>query len=144
MFKVPEQYRVRKGAGATSLEECGLNGMFLIPNIVPGQKLRTPLKVIATDGRAPEESHHPQAWEHVSVSLPARCPTWGEMCKVKSLFWDDEDCVMQLHPPRSQWVSNHAYCLHLWRPVDLQIPQPPAIMVGIAEIGDITPTRGRA
>jgi len=74
-------------------------------------------------------------WEHVSVSRRDRTPTWDEMCQVKALFWDDEDCVMQLHPPRSEWVNNHPNCLHLWRPVDTALPMPPSILVGIKAIG---------
>lgn len=44
-------------------------------------------------------------WEHVSVSLPRRCPTWDEMCLIKDIFWDEEECVVQFHPPRSQYVQ---------------------------------------
>lgn len=128
-FKTPEQYRVTRGAFRTSLEADGLNGMFWVPSS-PG---KPPLKVIATDGtQLIDAGLH---WEHVSVSLPGRCPTWEEMCKVKALFWDDEDCVMQLHPPRSEWVNNHRFCLHLWRPIGVEIPRPPAIAVGIKSIG---------
>lgn len=121
-FKVPEQYRVKTGAFASTAED-GNNGAFFIPTR-PGM---APLKVIASDG---------DGWEHVSVSLPDRCPTWELMCKVKGLFWDDEDCVMQLHPPRSQWVNNHSFCLHLWRPTNGQaIPTPPQYMVGFPDAG---------
>jgi hypothetical protein len=129
-FKVPEKYRVKRGPAATTLEEHGLNGMFWIP-LYPG---KPPMKIIATDGIAAAEDGMPP-WEHVSASFPNRCPTWEEMCRVKAMFWDDEDCVMQLHPPRSQWVNNHPYCLHLWRPLMCPIPQPPAIMVGVAAAG---------
>lgn len=80
-------------------------------------------------------------WEHVSVSvrnkrgLPLRrCPTWEQMCIVKETFWDDEIAVMQLHPPKSDWVNNHAFCLHLWRPVDVAVPLPPSIYVGVKGI----------
>lgn len=75
-------------------------------------------------------------WEHVSVSITStarqvtRCPTWEEMCYVKSLFWDDEEPVMQLHPPKSMWVNNHPYCLHLWRPIGIAMPLPVPLMVG--------------
>jgi len=55
-------------------------------------------------------------WEHVSVSLRTRCPTWEEMCYVKGIFFGEEETVMQLHPPKSQYVNHHPYCLHLWRP----------------------------
>lgn len=71
-------------------------------------------------------------FEHVSVSLnKKRCPTWQEMCIVKDLFWDEEDCVIQYHPPKSEYVNNHPYVLHLWRPINEKIPMPDSIMVGI-------------
>jgi len=120
-FKVPEAYRLRSGSFASDARN-GNNGAFFVPSR-PGQP---PFKVIASDG---------EGWEHVSVSLPSRCPTWDEMCKIKTLFWTDDACVMQLHPPRSEWISNHPYCLHLWRPVGQTIPTPPSIMVGIKELG---------
>lgn len=55
-------------------------------------------------------------WDHVSVSLIHRCPTWSEMCFVKSLFFKDDEWVMQLHPPKSENVNYYKFCLHLWRP----------------------------
>lgn len=73
-------------------------------------------------------------WEHVSVSCKTRCPNWQEMCFVKDLFWDEEEAVMQLHPPRSTWINNHPYCLHLWRPTGKDIPLPPSIAVGYKEL----------
>lgn len=120
-FHVPESCRIRTGRIGTDAGH-GNNGAFVI-TLRPG---KTPIRVIASDMLG---------WEHVSASYPDRCPTWDEMCKVKSIFWDDEDCVMQLHPPRSEWVNNHSYCLHLWRPVGVQIPTPPSIMVGVKEAG---------
>ena len=68
-------------------------------------------------------------WDHVSVSLPKRCPNWPEMHYVKGLFWSEDEAVMQLHPPESDYRSFHPYCLHLWRPHDVEIPLPPGIMV---------------
>lgn len=123
MMHAPEKFRVRTGAAATD-ESYGNNGMFFVPSR-PGQ---TPLKVICSDG---------EGWEHVSVSLPNRCPTWEEMDRVKRLFWDDSDAVMQLHPPRKDWISNHQYCLHMWRPLDAAIPLPPSILVGYQDLGNL-------
>jgi hypothetical protein len=60
----------------------------------------------------------------------SRCATWEEMCFIKDCFWDKEDAVMQVHPPESDYVSTHDYCLHLWRPVNQSIPLPPSIAVG--------------
>ncbi len=73
-------------------------------------------------------------WEHVSVSTPRRSPNWQEMSFVKDLFWEPEECVMQLHPPRSEYVNNHAHCLHMWRPTKAEIPLPPSILVGISGV----------
>ncbi len=70
-------------------------------------------------------------FEHVSVSLAHRCPTWDEMCKVKDLFWDSEDTVVQYHPPRSEYVNLAKHCLHLWRWTKGEFPRPSKIEVGI-------------
>jgi len=68
-------------------------------------------------------------WDHVSVSLPNRCPTWPEMEHVKRLFFRPDACAMQLHVPVSDHISRHPYCLHIWRPHGLEIPRPPAEFV---------------
>ena len=70
-------------------------------------------------------------WEHVSVSPKnqKRCPTWEEMCVVKDMFFEPEEAVMQLHPAHSEYVNNHPYCLHLWRPLEREIPLPPVEFV---------------
>jgi hypothetical protein len=69
-------------------------------------------------------------WEHVSVSIKRRPPNWQEMCFVKDLFWDDEEEVIQFHPPKSEYVNFHPNCLHLWRPIYFRVPLPPSILVG--------------
>ena len=69
-------------------------------------------------------------WDHVSVSLGHRCPTWGEMCFIKDKFWEPEETVMQIHPAKSAYVNKHPYCLHMWRPHDEKIPLPPKEFVG--------------
>lgn len=77
----------------------------------------------------------PPAFEHVSVALSdptaKRCPTWGEMAWVKDLCWGAEECVVQYHPPLSEYVNNHPFVLHLWKPVGVDIPRPPAATVGV-------------
>ena len=64
-------------------------------------------------------------WEHVSVSYSTRCPTWEEMCRVNDMFWNDDECVIQYHPPKSEYVNNHKYCLHLWRKCGENFETPP-------------------
>jgi len=87
------------------------------------------LFVIASDG---------EGWDHVSVSLRNRCPTWEEMCFVKDSFFDPEETVIQYHPPKSEYVNCHDYCLHMWRPQDVELPLPPGWMVGpIDKVGDV-------
>jgi hypothetical protein len=85
----------------------------------------------------PDEDPALAGWEHVSVSLPTRCPTWAEMAFIKSVFWDADDTVVQYHPPESEYVNNHPFCLHLWRPIEKQIPLPPSILVGFRDAGVI-------
>lgn len=72
-----------------------------------------------------------EGWEHVSISTPVRYPTWNEMNFFKNVFWDSDECVMQLHPPETEYVNNHKYCLHLWKPLNAVIPMPPTNLVGI-------------
>lgn len=73
-------------------------------------------------------------WDHVSVSPANRnrqvCPTWEEMCVIKNMFFEPEDCVVQFHPPKSEYVNNHPYCLHMWRCHDgREMPMPPKFYV---------------
>lgn len=115
-FQVPEKFRITTGLlGSDS--SYGNNGAFWV------KTKKHVFTVIASDQ---------MGWEHVSVSLPARCPTWEEMCFIKSLFWSEDDCVIQYHPPKSDYVNNHPYCLHLWRPIEQSLPTPPSFMVGKA------------
>ncbi len=117
MFKAPNAFRVRAGSMATD-DSFGNNGLFMVATNSGADVLR----IIASDGAG---------WEHVSVSLATRCPTWEEMCDVKGLFWEPEDCVAQLHPPQSQYVNCHPFCLHLWRPANGSFfPLPPSCLVG--------------
>ena len=69
-------------------------------------------------------------WEHVSVSLPARCPTWDEMQRVKELFWSDDETVLQFHPERSEYRNIHPFCLHMWRHKQANHPLPPRELIG--------------
>lgn len=64
-------------------------------------------------------------WEHLSISLTNRTPTWGEMEHFKRLFFDPDDTCMQLHVPVSDHKNFHPFCLHIWRPKLIEIPRPP-------------------
>lgn len=119
-MKVPETHRILKGRLGSDAS-FGNNGAFEIP--LSG---RTKAFVIASDGGG---------WQHVSVSILSdnieRTPTWSEMCRIKDMFWEEEETVIQFHPPKSQYVNNHKHCLHLWKPIEIEIPLPNPLMVGI-------------
>lgn len=68
-------------------------------------------------------------WDHVSVSLGHRCPTWEEMSWVKNQFFQDDELVIQFHPPKSQYINLGKHVLHLWRPWDQKIELPPRWML---------------
>ena len=72
-------------------------------------------------------------WEHVSVSPYKRgyTPSWDEMCKLKDMFFHDEEVVVQYHPAKSEYVNQMPNCLHLWRSTRETMPTPPSIMVGL-------------
>ena len=114
-FHVPEQFRVKTGPLRSTVEH-GNNGAFRITSL----KFPRAINTIASDGLE---------FEHVSVSVFNRCPTWQEMCFIKDLFWDPEDCCLQYHPPKSEYVNDHDFTLHIWRPIVVEIPRPHKIMV---------------
>lgn len=122
------RFRVRAGEYGTD-DDMGNNGAFHVP--AGGKKL---VRVIASEG------NDEIPWEHVSVSLPDRCPTWDEMSRVKNLFWSDDECVIQYHPPISEYINNHPYCLHLWKPKLFDLILPPRIAVGLKCLGTMEPT----
>ena len=73
-------------------------------------------------------------WEHVSVSCASKIPTWDIMCEIKDKFFFEDEVVMQLHPKKEDYINNHPNCLHMWKPIGVEIPTPPSIMVGLKEL----------
>ena len=66
-------------------------------------------------------------WEHVSVSSykAKRLPSWDDMCRVKDIFFEDEEEAVQVHPKASRYLHGVSHkgetlenVLHLWRPKD--------------------------
>ena len=73
-------------------------------------------------------------WEHVSIDGKNRTPTWDEMCSIKDMFFSDDECCVQYHPPKSEYVNNIPHCLHIWKPIEQysgELPIPPSLFVGI-------------
>lgn len=115
-----EQRRVRSGPLASD-STYGNNGAFILTYTVE-------FAVIVSDG---------EGWEHVSVRpyYQDRTPTWEEMCYFKNLFWNDDECVVQYHPPKHAHINCHPNVLHLWKPAIGKIRMPPSWMVGPKGVG---------
>lgn len=64
-----------------------------------------------------------EEYEHVSVHYPnclKKTPSWEVMCKVKDIFWRDDEEVHQIHPSKYEYlhgIGSMENVLHLWRPV---------------------------
>ncbi len=115
--------RITTGVLASD-ESFGWNGAFQIrgPNGLD-------LVFIISDG---------MGWEHVSVQeiepdelTEQKTPSWETMCWVKNLIWDENETVVQFHPRKRDYVNNHPFVLHLWRPTREKLPKPSPLMVGV-------------
>lgn len=121
--------RVEEGPLASTKKD-GMNGYFILHR--DGFNLRC----IVSDGsdwkakKLVGGALPGKPWEHVSVSLKDRCPTWDEMNFVKETFWRDDECVVQFHPPKSSYINIMPYCLHLWKMVGSDFKMPPSMCVG--------------
>ena len=82
------------------------------------------------DGRIFVMASTGHGWEHVSVSLETRCPTWQEMDEIKRIFFLPHEAAIQIRPPEEDHVDCHPYCLHLWAPVKGKMRLPPKSLVG--------------
>lgn len=69
-------------------------------------------------------------WEHASISQATKTPDWDTMCRFKNIFWKDNEVCIQYHPRKEDYVNMHKHCLHIWRPIDVELPTPPKIFVG--------------
>ena len=120
MFKVPEKYRLTIGDFASD-KSYGNNGIFII-QVGRFKQIRC----IASDG---------EGWEHVSVGIMENgkpfTPKWNEMAIVKDIFWHAEDCVIQFHPPKSEYVNCHPNILHLWCEIGVKYKTPHKSLIGI-------------
>lgn len=72
-----------------------------------------------------------EGWEHVSIAPfnRRRKPDWDDMCRLKDMFFYDDEVVVQYHPAKKDYVNILDNCLHLWRPTEGTFPTPPTILV---------------
>ena len=75
-------------------------------------------------------------WEHCSVGSDTKTPDWDVMCRVKNIFWNEDECCVEYHPKAEDYVNMHEHTLHIWKKQDYEFPMPPSIMVGFK---DVTP-----
>lgn len=131
----PNKYRHKNLGPWSSEDEDGFNGAFTIP--LQKQVLAN---CIVSDGTGVEQFGLP-LWEHVSVHIvdhgKERTPSWKEMNQIKDIFWEEDECVVQFHPPKKDYVNNHPHVLHLWRWKEGDFPRPPSQYVGIKDLGVI-------
>jgi hypothetical protein len=126
LFHTPNDFRIRKHPlpKYSSDDSAGNNGCFLM--LFEGYKIYC----FASDK---------EGWEHVAVTVNRnRKPTWEVMSHVKDLFWDDNDCVVQYHPPKAGYVDSNPNTLHLWRHLGRKIwqrkvPMPSVELIGLVE-----------
>lgn len=109
-----DQYRIVIPNHPHSVGPPDTSGTFLLA--YNGELLR----VIASIG---------MGWDHVSVSVEDRIPTWEEMDFVKRKFFREDEWAVQYHPAPSAHINCHPFCLHLWRPHKHTLPTPPVNLV---------------
>lgn len=128
-FRKLEKYRVTNHP-IYGTKKRDTHGLFVVP--FEGEHLQCLSSGVPDSGMTAEV----QRWEHVSVSVHGvdRCPTWGEMCHVKALFWDANEVVVQYHPAEKDYVNNHNFVLHLWKHTDKPFITPPSIAAGFKEL----------
>jgi hypothetical protein len=109
------RWRIRTGQYGSD-ETAGWNGAFLVP--LEGEMWH----IMLGDG---------MGWQHLSISNAQRkiMPSWNVMCRVKEAFFADEDWVVQFHPAKADYVNDHPFTLHLWRPLNEPLPVPYVYMV---------------
>ena len=109
------RWRIKTGKLASD-ETSGFNGAFLVP--LDGELWY----VIISDDLG---------WRHLSVTNAQKkvIPPWTIMCRLKDAFFADQEWAVQYHPAKDDNVNDHAYCLHLWSPLNEELPKPPIFMV---------------
>src|ERR1700751_2531619 len=97
------RWRVRTGKMGSD-ESAGWNGAFIVP--LEGEMWQ----VILSDGLG---------WRHLSITnaQTRELPSWNTMCRVKELFFGDDEWALQFHPPKADYINDHPFVLHLWQPL---------------------------
>lgn len=57
--------------------------------------------------------------------VPEKARQRGATCVISKAVFNDDEVVIQIHPRERDYVNIHNNCLHLWRPIDKELPLPP-------------------
>jgi hypothetical protein len=97
-------------------ETYGWNGAFLVP--LGGDLWH----VVISDG---------EGWKHLSIknAQSRKLPTWTVMCRVKACFFGDDEWAVQYFPAKADYINDCEWCLHLWLPLNSELPRPLASLV---------------
>lgn len=55
---------------------------------------------------------------HLSISRKDKLPSYDELKTARYQFMPDIKYVVQIFPPKQDFVNEHPFCLHLWQPKD--------------------------
>jgi hypothetical protein len=55
-----------------------------------------------------------RVWLHVSMSRPARLPSWSDVKRVKNAFIGKDRKAIQVFPADREYVNDHPFVLHLF------------------------------
>lgn len=109
------RWRIRTGQyGSTEVD--GWNGAFLVP--LEGDFWH----VMISDG---------MGWKHLSISnaQTKKLPSWSVMVRVKEAFFGDDEWACQFFPAKEDYVNDCEWCLHLWLPINSELPHPSVVLV---------------
>ncbi len=73
-------------------------------------------------------------WDHIffkvvldTVLSKYRMPSSIEMERIKDLFFESDEAVIEVHPKKENYVNIDSNVLHLWKPNLIELPLPPKI-----------------
>ncbi len=74
-------------------------------------------------------------WDHISLVVRTyyngkrveRIPGTSELEEVCEMFFGEDEPVVEVHPRREDYVNINPYTLHLWRPINEELPLPPVV-----------------
>lgn len=53
---------------------------------------------------------------HISISRKDRLPSYDELKTIRYQFLPEVEYMVQVFPPKENFVNMHQFCLHLWEP----------------------------